>query len=210
MPGRRRVLDEVKMAEICALLSVGCGRYEAAEHVGCAVNTIENTMRRDKAFAQRVRRAETKAEMTMLRQIRKAAKHSWRAGAWTLERTKPQRYARRRADYLTFDEVDQFVRLLAMTVLNEFPSGPFREGAVKKLDKLIEQFEGVASCETAAERRKRTKKISAENKVHKESAWERDVREAEEEERQKDEKLRSEIPNPQSETPDSPPQSLPE
>ncbi len=217
MPGRPKVLDEVKMAEICAVLSMGSSRYEAAEHVGCAPNTIENTIRRDKAFAERVRHAETKAEMTLVRQVRKAAKQSWRAAAWALEHIRPQRYARRRANYLTFDEVDEFIRLLGTTVFNELPHGPGRDAAVEKLDKLIERFDDVSSRETVAERRKLTRKITAENSVHKETAWERQVREieADEENRRQDEARRrndeqqqspitdprSAIPNPNSEIP---------
>jgi hypothetical protein len=89
MAGRPRALDEMKMREICALLSVGCSRNEAAEYVGCSISTIENTIKRDKDFGQRVRRTEMAAEVGMLKQIRDAAPRSWRAAAWALEHLNP-------------------------------------------------------------------------------------------------------------------------
>ena len=91
--GRPRVLDEGKQREICALLSVGCGIERAAHYVGCAPSTIRRESMRNELFHERVRSAEMAAQLEPMQAIRKAASSNWRAAAWLLERTQPERFA---------------------------------------------------------------------------------------------------------------------
>lgn len=109
-PKRKRggvpVLDEKKKSEICAILAMGCPRIRAAEYVGCAQTTLNNTARRDPEFGIAMRQAEAQQEVSLVAHIRRASKdpHGWRAAAWLLQRMFPDRYARR-ADTMTHQQV---------------------------------------------------------------------------------------------------------
>ncbi len=157
-------------AKSAALISAGCSRSDAARYVGCAVSTIQNSARRDKAFAERLRHAEMNAELAMLRQVREAGARSWRAAAWSLEHLNPQRYARRRADYLTFEEVEQLISTLAGVILRGIEPGPVLKGAIKRLDSLMDDFREVAGRETARDRSRLAKEILAEREAEEETS----------------------------------------
>jgi hypothetical protein len=118
---RRQKLDEARQREVCAILAVGGTRQMAAHYVGCHVETIRRTARREPQFAQRLRRSEVGAELTLLRSIHAAAgdvRH-WRAAAWALERMFPQRYARRRPDALPLERAVELIEQVVATLLKE-------------------------------------------------------------------------------------------
>jgi hypothetical protein len=93
--GRPRALDETKQREVCALLSAGCSIREAARYVGCAANTIRREAQRNDDFNSRIRKAETYARLSPLHAMQRAVATHWRAAAWMLERSDPERFARR-------------------------------------------------------------------------------------------------------------------
>lgn len=93
-PGRPRRLDEAKRREICALISAGCGIKDAAHYVHCAPSTIHLERKRNKEFGDQLRRAELVAQLQPLRAMQQAVGTHWRAAAWMLERTHPERFAR--------------------------------------------------------------------------------------------------------------------
>ena len=97
--GRPPVLDDVKRGNIYGVLSIGGSMAMAAAAVGCCVRTIYNTMDRDPEFKQRVQEARAGHEIKMLKCIDDAATEPryWRAAAWKLERTNPERYAVKRS-----------------------------------------------------------------------------------------------------------------
>jgi hypothetical protein len=107
-PGRPRTLDETKRSEICALITGGCGLKGAARYVGCHVSTIRREARRDPEFAERLRHAERESELAPLSAIRQAAKRSWRAGAWLMERGDAERYATKNARRITITQLKQY------------------------------------------------------------------------------------------------------
>jgi hypothetical protein len=92
--GRPRVLDAVKRAEICAMVSVGCTFRTTARCAGCSPAAISMLMRRDEAFRDQVARALAQRELIPLAHMREASKRSWRAAAWLLERTVKGTYRR--------------------------------------------------------------------------------------------------------------------
>ena len=102
-PGRKPLLDEAKRREICKVLAVGGTRTMAAAYVGCSLDTIARAAKRDRAFAEELRRASVECEIRCLRNLSKAAQEpkNWRAAAWMLERLYPERYARRKHVGLT-------------------------------------------------------------------------------------------------------------
>ena len=78
------ILDEVKRQQICAILGVGGTRQMTADFLGCHVDTIRNTAKRDPDFSKQIRRAELTPEIAYLKSIQTAAADSkqWRAAAW--------------------------------------------------------------------------------------------------------------------------------
>jgi hypothetical protein len=94
-PGRPRSLDEIKRREICALVSAGCGIRQAARYVQCAASTIHREAQRDPEFLEKLRRAEMAAQLNPLHAMQQAVATHWRAAAWFLERTDPERFSRR-------------------------------------------------------------------------------------------------------------------
>src|SRR3972149_3390604 len=98
---RPRALDELKRREICALVSAGCGIAEAARYVGCNPVTIRREAPRNAEFHEPLRNADLRAELSPLQALRQAAHTHWRAAAWFLERTQPDRFGRRNPDTVT-------------------------------------------------------------------------------------------------------------
>jgi hypothetical protein len=138
-PGRSRgALDAMKKAAVVAVVSVGCTQRVAARYVGCAPSTIRNEARRDAEFAARLRRAREDAEIYYLKQIRSAAGKAqyWRAAAWALERTLPERYARRDPDALTAEQVAALLASFAEIVVADIDNEELRKRIVKRLGAL--------------------------------------------------------------------------
>ena len=142
-------LDEGRRTEILAILGVGCSRRVAAMYVGCHVNTIRNTARRDPDFAERLARAENQAELAFLRRIHKAAEKEqyWRAAAWALERKNPAEYARKSPDVLTLDQVKLLLADLAEIVVCRVPVPLYRKQILKRLDALCAGLRRLARSE---------------------------------------------------------------
>lgn len=97
MSGRPHALDEVRQAEVCALISTGVSLRAAARYIGCDRGTIRREQLRNEQFAANLRQAEMRAEYSPLEAMHDAARQHWRAAAWLLERTRPQQYAPGRA-----------------------------------------------------------------------------------------------------------------
>jgi hypothetical protein len=137
--GRPPVLDEYKKREILAILAVGGSRRSAADYVGCAVSTIQNTADRDGQFARSLGQAEHQAEITYLKRIQKAAtkEQHWRAAAWALERKNPEDFARRDPNVFTSDQITMILARFAEIVVREVPVAAYRKRVLKRLDSLI-------------------------------------------------------------------------
>jgi hypothetical protein len=134
----RWVLDDAKMAQIVAILSMGCSQNMAAQYVGCSPSTIYNTAARDPKFAKKLREAKGNAEIGLIKQIRAAAKKDqyWRAAAWALERTFPERYARRGPDVITVEQIGLLLTKFAGFVVAEFPE--------RDCSRILKQMDAVA------------------------------------------------------------------
>jgi len=133
--GRPPVLDERKRTQIAAILSVGCSQSVAAQHVGCAVSTIQRTAERDPQFAEELGKAKSNAELGLIRHIRDAAKKEqyWRAAAWALERGFPEKYARRGPDVITIEQVGLLLTKFSQIIVQEVPER-YRTDILRKMD----------------------------------------------------------------------------
>jgi len=136
--GRRPVLDEIKKREILALLTVGCSLRVAARYVGCDPSTIRRTAQRDPKFAERLRQAQYHAEIGFLKNIQRAARKEqyWRAAAWALERTFPERYGRRDPEAITIEQLTRLLSRFADIIVEEVPVAAHRKRILKRLERL--------------------------------------------------------------------------
>ncbi|MBU4272725.1 MAG: hypothetical protein KKE86_08605 [Planctomycetes bacterium] len=135
--GRPPVLDKDKRGRIAAIISVGCSQGVAAQYVGCAPSTILRTAERDPTFAEELRQAKCNAELSLVKNIRNAAKKEqyWRAAAWALERGFPEKYARRGPDVITVEQIGLLLARFAELVVQEVPER-YRKNILKKTDAM--------------------------------------------------------------------------
>jgi hypothetical protein len=140
MPHKPRRLTDRQIHDICEMLSSGASRPTAAQFAGCHPATMRAEMRRNPDFANRVLQAELNLESTMLRAIRSVAEQDpkqWRAAAWALERIYPNRYAKRRTNTLTVDQVHEFISEVTEIIASELPVPRFRERIFHRLAVLF-------------------------------------------------------------------------
>jgi tRNA C32,U32 (ribose-2'-O)-methylase TrmJ len=137
--GRPRALDNVKLREISALISAGCGLEGAARYVGCAASTIRREARRNPDFNEQLRRAHLAAELGPLNAMRNAANKHWRAAAWLLERTNAQRFAKQNVRHIKPEQLQQFSEVISGLLLQEIPDHNTRRRILRRLDKFIQR-----------------------------------------------------------------------
>jgi hypothetical protein len=140
-PGRPRALDDVKLREVSALVSAGCGLEGAARYVGCAASTIRREARRNPDFNEQLRRAHLASELAPLNALRNAAAKHWRAAAWFLERTNAQRFGKQSVRHLTPDQLRAFTDFMGNLLVKEIPDRNTRRRILSRLNKFIKQNE---------------------------------------------------------------------
>lgn len=144
---KRKLLDDVKKREICAILSVGCSRRTAARYVGCSPTTVRRETQCDPDFRKRIDRAIEQAEVTWMQRIQNAAKEEkyWRAAAWALERCRPERYAARSPDAITVPQIVAMLSQLAEIIAEEIPVERYRKAVLRRFDALKLDIESAAT-----------------------------------------------------------------
>jgi hypothetical protein len=135
-PGRPRALDDAKRREICALISAGCGIEGAAKYVGCAASTIRREGVRNPEFGDALRRAQLSAELAPLQLMRGFARKYWRAAAWLLERTNPQRFAKQNVRFLKPEQLNEYTEIMGAIIRDEIHDDDTRLRVVRRLQKL--------------------------------------------------------------------------
>ncbi len=136
-PGRPRALDETKRREICALLTAGAGIRQAARYVGCSASTIHREAARSEEFREQMRRAEATAQLAPLQSMRQAAQTHWRAAAWMLERSDPDRFGRRHQKTLGPKEIRALARDLLAVFDQEIDHPILRERIAQRVQATI-------------------------------------------------------------------------
>jgi len=117
--GRPHALDDNKRREIAALIAAGSGIPDAARYVGCSARTIRREALRNPDFHDSLRKAELSAQLVPLQTLRKAASKHWRAAAWLLERTNPDRFAKHDPKTFRLDEIDDTLTRLVEIIVSE-------------------------------------------------------------------------------------------
>ena len=136
--GREENLDEEQKKRICGIVNVGCSPATAAKQVGCTVEAIRNEVSRDRQFAAAIRYAEASHEITHMKNVYTAAQEpkDWRASVWALERTYPDRYARRDPDVVTADQLAALVARLVDILIEEVSNPEDRERIMARMAEL--------------------------------------------------------------------------
>jgi hypothetical protein len=132
-PGRPRVLNDVKLREIAALVSAGYSMTGAAQYVGCSIHTIRRELKRNKEFAEKIRNNKLYAELDPLNSIRSFGRTNWRAAAWYLERTRPERYLKQNPALLKLSDLHDFLEQLTEVVSQEVTDPDARERIGKEI-----------------------------------------------------------------------------
>ena len=138
MTGRPHALDDAKLREIRALVSAGLTVAEAARYVGCSVRTIQRREKHDAQFRRDVSQARLSARLDPEKLMRQAASTHWRAAAWLLERTRPERYARRSPTACTPEDLDSACRRLIEVALSEIGDSDARRRAFDRLSAVAD------------------------------------------------------------------------
>jgi len=141
--GRPKLLeDEVRRAEVCALIAVGCSRATAARYVGVHPDTIRRAACRNEQFAAELVKAESKHEINQLMNINQAARSDryWRAAAWTLERKYPDQYRPRRAETITLGEISSLIGEVGEIVAQAMPAKESADHVRERFLALIDRL----------------------------------------------------------------------
>ncbi len=117
----------------------------AAQYVGCLPRAIQETADHDLGFAEKLRKKEQSVEITYLENIRKAAQDQrhWRAAAWALERIRPERYAQRRPDSITVEQVRNLLTQFTQVITEEVPAR-YRKNILKRFAAISAGLKGTS------------------------------------------------------------------
>ena len=137
--GRPHALNEARCAEICDLVAAGHTVAAVARLIGCNVKTIRRHASRDEEFGRLLRAAELSSRADPLKMMRRAAGGSWRAAAWLLERTEPERYARQAPATCRPELVQQAFTRLIEAALQRLGDEASRRTVYQQLNQVAEE-----------------------------------------------------------------------
>lgn len=101
----RRIIDASKKERFCEFVRDSHSLEEAAEALDVSLRTVQRERQRDEAFDRDIRAAQ-ESHPNPLKLMESAARTHWRAAAWLLERERPDRFGRRRANTARKHEVE--------------------------------------------------------------------------------------------------------
>jgi hypothetical protein len=113
----------------------------AARYVGCAPSTIRREALRNPEFNELLRRAHLAAELNPLQAMRQASNKHWRAAAWLLERTNPQRFAKQNVRTIKPEQLHEFQSTLINILKEEAQDPALRRRIVRRMDELSKQMD---------------------------------------------------------------------
>ena len=119
---RPQPLDESDLRTICTLVARGCTIKEAARCVGCALSDIRRERESNEWFRRKLARAKMKANLAPIRAMQRAMLKDWRAAGWFLERTQPEKFARRNHRAFTQKQATALVKDITSIIGEEVAS----------------------------------------------------------------------------------------
>lgn len=90
--GRPFAITKEKEEILINMLSDGMSQAKAAQYIGVNEKTVMDHKKRFSEFTERIERAKLETHKLAHKSIRVGMLKDWRAGAWWLERTEPERF----------------------------------------------------------------------------------------------------------------------
>jgi hypothetical protein len=120
-PGRPRSLTLKKQQELLAHVARGGTVEEAAKIVGVSIRTVQREAKGNEHFDHDLQLAQHTATVDPETLMKRAARTHWRAAAWLLERTDPDRYGKRSPTSCRPENVYDMAYWLIETALESVP-----------------------------------------------------------------------------------------
>jgi hypothetical protein len=127
-PGRPREFTYQRRREMLDHVGQGATLEEAARIVGVSLRTVQREARHNDHFDHDLQLAVHAAPVDPEKLVARAARTHWRAAAWLLERTDPDRFARRPPNSCSPETLREFGAWLIETALEATP--PEHRGAM--------------------------------------------------------------------------------
>jgi hypothetical protein len=120
-PGRPRSLTLEKQKELLAHVAHGGTVEEAAHIVGVSLRTVQREAKGNEFFDHDLKLAQHSAEADPEKLMHRAARAHWRAAAWLLERSDPDRYGKRPPNSCSPENLYDIALWLVETALESVP-----------------------------------------------------------------------------------------
>lgn len=128
---------ESELRTVCALVARGCTLKEAARYVGCKLSEIRHEREASASFRQQLVKARIKANLAPLRAMQRAMLKDWRAAAWYLERTHPEKFGRRNHRAFTQKQASLLIKDLANIISEEVSSPVVSERVCARIEAAV-------------------------------------------------------------------------
>jgi hypothetical protein len=119
--GRPRELTRPKRDELLHRIGQGASLAQAAKIVGVSLRTVQREAKTDDEFHHDLAIAQDDAPVDPERQLNRAARAHWRAAAWMLERSDPDRYGKRPAKSCSHEKLRDMITYLIELALEAAP-----------------------------------------------------------------------------------------
>jgi hypothetical protein len=119
--GRPRELTHSKRSELIRHVAQGASLAQAARIVGVSLRTVQRQAKTDDEFHHDLELVQDDAPVNPERQLNRAARAHWRAAAWMLERSDPDRYGKRPAKSCSPDKLRDMINYLIELALEAAP-----------------------------------------------------------------------------------------
>jgi hypothetical protein len=131
-PGRPREFTYQRRRELLEHVSQGATVEEAAQIVGLSLRTVQREARHNEHFDHDLQLALHAAPVDPHKMVLRAARTHWRAAAWLLERTDPDRFAKRPPNSCSYGTLQDISDWLIETALEATPP-EHREGVYRRM-----------------------------------------------------------------------------
>lgn len=136
---KKKALDATEKNGVLAVVALGASLETAARYFKREPREIVEALTADADFQRDFKQAQEQAEVFFLKQVKTAAldAKNWRAATWSLERLRPDRYGRTKANAISVEEIKALFARLRETLAAEFNDEDERQKLEEKLDALL-------------------------------------------------------------------------
>lgn len=137
---KKKALSATDKNGFLAVVALGASLETAARYFKREPQEILDALTDDADFQRDFKQAQEQAEVFFLKQVKTAAldAKNWRAATWSLERLRPDRYGRVKADAISVEEIKTLFARLRATIAAEFADENERQKLEAKLDALLQ------------------------------------------------------------------------